>query len=503
MAPVILVAAYLLAIGGGGRDSGRGRTSTKGRGGGRGFNIKISRRGGNTKGRKRYSRDGTKKRPSTDKYHVRQEEVYPLPPLTTPIKPRPSYFTCRHNYENTLIDEIQRYISINNNFDDNDGKVIATSPYPGLVRVEDDGNILPTLYDPVYALQYMPSCVVVTAVSIKGIAREVLAALLGDERSDDDIIIDGTIEKQKQQLHAAQRGSLSIHPLVPGMCKGQTNPIMYHRSTKISDEISKMLKKSYPAARKAAVDDNENTKQSINERWVLQVMLQSSNIAVASLAKSHYVGGTTSYWPNYIHPLGLAKVDIEERMPSSAYRKLMEGIECMGICPSTATTVIDLGACPGGWSSVMRRYFDCKVIAVDRSELDPVLMKDSMVEFVKGDAFSYKPPNDLKRQDTWMISDVIAYPERITELLNEWCSNEWASNMIVTMKFQGNEPDLDELDRAVQIVQECGYNCRVKHFFNNKNEVTFMISEKNDTVEEEVRSGLGNGIVGSPMYLCL
>ena len=53
MAPVILVAAYLLAIGGGGRDSGRGRTSTKGRGGGRGFNIKISRRGGNTKGRKR------------------------------------------------------------------------------------------------------------------------------------------------------------------------------------------------------------------------------------------------------------------------------------------------------------------------------------------------------------------------------------------------------------------------------------------------------------------
>ena len=309
--------------------------------------------------------------------------MYPLPPLTTPIKPRPSYFTCRHNYENTLIDEIQKYISINNNFDDNDGKVIATSPYPGLVRVEDDGNILPTLYDPVYALQYMPSCVVVTAESIKGIAREVLSALLGGERIDDDIIIDGTIEKQKQQLHAAQRGSLSIHPLVPGMCKGQTNPIMYHRSTKISDEISKMLKKSYPAARKAAVDDNENTKQSINERWVLQVMLQSSNIAVASLAKSHYVGGTTSYWPNYIHPLGLAKVDIEERMPSSAYRKLMEGIECMGICPSTATTVIDLGACPGGWSSVMRRYFDCKVIAVDRSELDPVLMKDGMVEFVK------------------------------------------------------------------------------------------------------------------------
>ena len=487
MAPVILVAAYLLAIGGGGYRSGPGRTtSTKGRGG-----------RGNTTGRKRYTRDGTKKRPSTDKRIVRQEELYPLPPLTKPDKPRPSYFTCRHNYENTLIDEIQRYTSRNNK-----SLSATSSPYPGLVRVED-GSILPTLYDPVYALQCLPSCVVVTANSIKGIARQVLSALLGDGSGDDNILIDGISEKQKQQLHAAQRGSLTIHPLVPGMCKGQTKPIMYHRSTKISEEISKILKKSYPAARKAAVDDNGNTKQPINEHWVLQVMLQSSNIAVASLTESHDVGGTNSFWPNYFHPLGLAKVDIEERMPSSAYRKLMEGIECMGIYPSTSTTVIDLGACPGGWSSVMRRYFDCKVIAVDRSELDPVLMEDGMVEFVKGDAFSYEPPNELRRQDIWMISDVIAYPDRITELLKEWCSNGRASNMIVTMKFQGNEPDFDELDRAAHIVKECGYHCRVKHFFNNKNEVTFMISEKNDMVEDVIRSGLVNGIVGSPMYPCL
>lgn len=498
MAPLIPIAYILLAIGSGnergrGRNSGRGR-SIAGRGRGRGGNTKTSTTTG--RGRKRYTRDGIKKKPSNNNDDTRQEELYPLPPLTIPNGPRPSYFTCRHSYEDTLTDEIQRY----NTRCDGDGKVITSSPYPGLVRVEDENSILPTFYDPVYALQCLPSCIVVTAESIKGVAREVLTALLGDGIDND--AIDKQSEQTKQQLRNAPRGSLSIHPLVPGMCKGQTNPIMQHRSTKVSEEISKMLKKSYPAARKASsqttTDKDEDMIQPKDERWILQVMLQSPNIAVASITKSKHIGpGINSYWPNIQHSLGLAKVDIVERMPSSAYRKLMESIECMGIYPTLETTVVDLGACPGGWTSVIRRYFtSCKVIAVDRSELDPILMNDDMVEFIKGDAFTYQPPNH-EQQDYWMISDIIAYPERITDLLKQWCSNKWASNMIVTMKFQGNEPDLNELDTAIQVVKDCGYRCRVKHFFNNKNEVTFMVSS---VVENEVRDHLDVGIVGTQMY---
>jgi len=50
-------------------------------------------------------------------------------------------------------------------------------------------------------------------------------------------------------------------------------------------------------------------------------------------------------------------------------------------------------ACPGGWTSIMRRYFGCRVIAVDRSEVDPTLMKDTMVDFANGDAFTFEPPD--------------------------------------------------------------------------------------------------------------
>lgn len=464
MAPLFIV-AYLLA------------TSQQRRGNRPPIKSRTPGRGREGLGRNRYTRDGIKKKPVDGT--KRQEELYLLPELTVVDGPRPTYFTCRHGYENTLMNEIQTRKSA----------AVATSPYPGLVRVEDDDEILSIHHDPAYALQCMPQCIVVSAESIKGIAREVLSALLGD---DDTIeTVDDRTQQCRQQLLTAPKGSLTIHPLVPGMCKGQTNPIMQHRSTKICEEMSKMLKKSFAAARKA-----NNDGDAMNERWTLQMMLQSPSIAVASLTKCQHIGpGKTAYWPNALHPLGLAKVDIEERMPSSAYRKLMEGIECMGIRPTESTTVVDLGACPGGWTSVMRRFFNCRVIAVDRSELDPVLMKDPMVTFVKGDAFTYQPPS---RGDYWMISDVIAYPERTTEMLSQWCENKWASNMIVTMKFQGDEPDLDELNNAIDVVTALGYQCRVKHFFNNKNEVTFMVSSKDEM--DRSRANLEMGDLGSAMY---
>ncbi|KAL3778070.1 hypothetical protein ACHAWO_008965 [Cyclotella atomus] len=485
MSPLLLI-AYLLATGN--DSSRRSRSPVKSRA----AQSSSSSRGRCDLGRNRYTRDGIKRKPPSDAEETkRQEELYLLPDLTFPEGPRPLYYTCRHGYETTLIGEIQKFALKRAT----GGNVVATSPYPGLVKVVDDGGTLPKMYDPVYALQCMPECVVVSAESIKGIAREVLSALLGSDEIQD--APDERIQQSRQHLLAAPKGSLTIHSLVPGMCKGQTNPIMQRRSTKIGEELSQMLKKSFAAARKAPADDNANTTQP-QERWLLQIMLQSPSIAVASLTKCQSIGpGKNACWPNCIHPLGLVKVDIEERMPSSAYRKLMEGIECMGIRPTDTTTIVDLGACPGGWTSVMRRYFNCRVIAVDRSELDPVLMKDPMVTFVKGDAFTYEPPLN-NGADYWMISDVIAYPERATELLSQWCKNKLALNMIVTMKFQGDEPDLDELNHAMEVVSSLGFQCRVKHFFNNKNEVTFMVS-RNDTAEVS-REDLKRDDLGRSLY---
>ena len=62
-----------------------------------------------------------------------------------------------------------------------------------------------------------------------------------------------------------------------------------------------------------------------NEHWVLQIMLQSPSIVAASLSKCKHIGlGNNASGLTFITQW-LANVDIEKRMPSSAYRKLMGG----------------------------------------------------------------------------------------------------------------------------------------------------------------------------------
>lgn len=475
------------------------------------------------KGRKRFTRQGTKKiiaraagggtNDRDNNLRQQKHDVQPLPPLTTPNSPRPFYYTCRHTYEEALMEEIQKYAMRVEEQTQNDrvGSITVSSPYPGLVRVEQQNHerhqdLLSEYFDPIYALQTMPNAVVVSAASIKGLAKEIMLALLGICDDGNNVDLDHVSTLQRNQLRSACRGSLVVHTIVPGCCKGQPAPTMKYRCDKVGEELIKMLRKTFSAARNAVVDENHGNivkpppaAAFATERWLLQVMLQSNTLAVASLTRCKHIGpGHQAYWPNYRMPLGLAKVDIEEKMPSSAYRKLMEALECMAIAPSSSAVVVDLGASPGGWTAVMRRL-GCSVVAVDRSEIDPKLMADECVSFVKGDAFTYSPTllqeRSGEKRECWMISDVIAYPDRVTELLRKWCHMDWASYLVVTMKFQGDSPALDEVERARDIVKIQGYDCRVKHFFNNKNEVTFMISRTKDTARK-----FTPGLVGVPMY---
>ena len=148
------------------------------------------------------------------------------------------------------------------------------------------------------------------------------------------------------------------------------------------------------------------------------------------------------------------------------------------------------------------RRLGAKVIGVDRSELVDELMQDEMVEFVKGDAFSYEPPwaedGASTQVGTWMVSDVIAYPERVAELLERWCGGKWAGHCIVTAKFQGTVIPWDALDAAAAVAVRHGYSCRIKHFFNNKNEVTLMVSEEFETAN--CGPTTNESFLGEPMY---
>jgi hypothetical protein len=291
----------------------------------------------------------------------------------------------------------------------------------------------------------------------------------------------------------APRGSLAIHALVPDMCKGAPKPRMSARAERVAEIVRDGMRKRHRFARPAdgpepsagAAARPAASAPPATERWLLQLLMLDAGALAISLCRCRVVGPIGCCWPNWRRPAGLATgalapSSVIGSMPSSAYRKLLEALDCMEAMPTAGQTAVDLGASPGSWTAALRQH-GCAVTAVDRSALEPALMEDQNMTFVEGDAFSFCPldarPGWPGGAVDWLVSDVIAFPERVVSLLQAWCGGQWATaGMVVTMKFKGEEPNLAALSAALETAAALGYSARAKHFFSNKNEVTLMLA---------------------------
>ena len=133
--------------------------------------------------------------------------------------------------------------------------------------------------------------------------------------------------------------------------------------------------------------------------------------------------------------------------------------------PQAGERCFDAGACPGGWTWVLRKL-GCKVLAVDRAPLAEPLMKDPDVSFMTHDAFTLKP-QELGFFD-WVFSDVICYPERLYEWVLMWLESGMCRNMICTIKMQG-ATDWSLVQKFAAIP-----NSKVLHLCYNKHELTWL-----------------------------
>jgi 23S rRNA (cytidine2498-2'-O)-methyltransferase len=73
----------------------------------------------------------------------------------------------------------------------------------------------------------------------------------------------------------------------------------------------------------------------------------------------------------------------------------------------------------------------------------------------------------------WMISDVVAFPKRILDLLENWVGGSLCRFFIVTLKFRGQEdyPMLEDVKRLLEPHCEDFFLRRLR---SNKNEITVM-----------------------------
>ncbi|HSW73400.1 MAG TPA: SAM-dependent methyltransferase [Chlamydiales bacterium] len=155
--------------------------------------------------------------------------------------------------------------------------------------------------------------------------------------------------------------------------------------------------------------------------------------------------------------------ECKEGPPSRAYLKLWEVLTRIGKEPQKDDQCLELGASPGSWTWVLQKL-GAKVFAFDRAPLDPKIQSLPGVKFEARDAFSLKPQDfpDVK----WVFSDVICYPEKLFEWLEQWLP--LPVHLVCTIKFQG-EGGYSILEKFAAIP-----NSQIFHLFHNKHELTFV-----------------------------
>ncbi|MCO4761735.1 MAG: hypothetical protein KC502_09540 [Myxococcales bacterium] len=338
--------------------------------------------------------------------------------------------TCRHNFEDVLAGQLQSLTTAK-----------VSRVLSGLLAVEGLEPGLPASHlDPSYALQVMPDCHKVEHASVRGLARAIVDVIAEP--------IDGV------------DGPWDLHVLLPAQLRGNPKPPMARRAGLLREAVIERLS---GVRRRAAKRLQTGCGKPVR---LVQVLLLNEQTCWVSCVKTEAtaIGGT---WPVGF-PAGHADVADDDGAPASSYRKLEEALACMQHWPSPGETAVDLGACPGGWTRVMRRN-GARVDAIDRQPVAKHLMRDRKIRFTKADAFTWRP----ERPVDWLVSDVVAYPDRILELIDTWAGERLATRIVVQMKFRG-EPDHSKIADGMARLRAAGYGARVRHFFNDKNEVTLM-----------------------------
>lgn len=190
----------------------------------------------------------------------------------------------------------------------------------------------------------------------------------------------------------------------------------------------------------------------------LYTLIDEHTMIAASKTSTSVPAGRIVYEENHIDPPSRAYLKIQESLVMAKYFFDVE-------LPDENSTCFEAGACPGGWTWVLRQL-GSSVIAVDRAPLVDSLMKDPKVKFMAHDAFTLTP-EEIGPMD-WVFSDVICYPERLLEWIQKWLDSGKTKKMICTIKMQG-EIDWSLVEKFAQIP-----NSKIVHLNYNKHELTFI-----------------------------
>ena len=189
-----------------------------------------------------------------------------------------------------------------------------------------------------------------------------------------------------------------------------------------------------------------------------------------SLLVSHLCEEERAQFDQFLSPFvgGFHRVPDDPEPPSRAFKKLIEAQMYFGKSIQQNEHVIAIVGSPGGWTHIAKMRV-AHVTSVDRSTLEKSLMDHERVSFHMGDAFKYQ----TNKKVDWALSDVIAHPQRVIKLMENWPQKRACRYFIFTVKFQG-KPDYSTLERLKRKAAQVCEVFYLTQLNSNKNEATIM-----------------------------
>ncbi|ATE59136.1 23S rRNA (cytidine(2498)-2'-O)-methyltransferase RlmM [Thauera sinica] len=182
-------------------------------------------------------------------------------------------------------------------------------------------------------------------------------------------------------------------------------------------------------------------------------------------------------------PMGVPRLRMPSNAPSRSTLKLAEAFTTLLSDEERDTLVragqraVDLGAAPGGWTwQLVHRGL--RVTAIDNGPLRDSVMATEMVEHIRADGFTWRPPRPVD----WMVCDMVEQPSRIASLMAEWIATSKCRHTIFNLKLP--------MKRRLDAVEQCRtlirkrlasvgpYELRIKHLYHDREEVTAYLTLK-------------------------
>ncbi|WP_373231512.1 SAM-dependent methyltransferase [Cohnella sp.] len=197
-------------------------------------------------------------------------------------------------------------------------------------------------------------------------------------------------------------------------------------------------------------------------------------ISIYATKKLLYMGCSAprdnlSDWPG-----GAVRFRKDEGLISRAAFKLLEAERVFNIPLDKFSNALDLGAAPGGWTSVLLER-GLKVTAVDTAEMDPSLERHPMLRHMRSNTADVSfPPGSFDL----LVCDMSWDPYRTCRLVSNLAPALTAGGSgIITLKLMYRKP-FQSIQDLMEDYSEFFDIRKVKQLFHNREEVTMWVKRK-------------------------